>query len=75
VSVRSPLSASPSDAAVAEAEALRELLARHECNVARVARLLGVTRMTVYNRMRRRGVLRFKDARASRRRRPGQGES
>lgn len=37
----------------AERENLVLLLERHEWNVSRVARLLGVTRMTVYNRMRR----------------------
>ena len=35
---------------------LRMLLEQHEWNVARVARVLGVTRTTVYNRMRRQGV-------------------
>jgi hypothetical protein len=35
---------------------LRMLLEQHEWNVARVSRVLGVTRMTVYNRMRRQGV-------------------
>ncbi len=39
---------------------LKLLLERHEWNVARVARLLGVTRMTIYNRMRRQGVTRIK---------------
>lgn len=47
-------------ATTGEPEALRALLEQHEWSVARVARLLGVTRMTVYNRMRRYGVLRTK---------------
>ena len=45
---------------------LRMLLEQHEWNVSRVSRILGVTRMTVYNRMRRLGVPRervFKTAR------------
>lgn len=37
----------------AERETLVALLVANEWNVARVARLLGVTRMTVYNRLRR----------------------
>lgn len=67
----SPLSPAPLDAVAAEANALKALLARHEWNVARVARLLGVTRMTVYNRMRRHGIARVRIARVPRRRRPG----
>lgn len=39
---------------------LRELLEGHEWNVARVARILGVTRVTVYERMRRFGIPRKK---------------
>jgi hypothetical protein len=38
--------------------ALRALLEEQEWNVSRVARLLGVTRMTIYNRLRRHGVRR-----------------
>lgn len=45
-------------AGFAEAENLRALLQRHEWNIARVARLLGVTRMTIYNRLRRYEVAR-----------------
>lgn len=37
----------------AQAVALRALLEAQEWNVARVARILGVTRMTIYNRLRR----------------------
>jgi hypothetical protein len=48
---------------------LRLLLERHEWNVARVARLLGVTRMTIYNRMRRQGVARLKVRKSEWRRR------
>lgn len=39
---------------------LRDLLEEHEWNVARVARILGVTRVTVYERMRRFGIHRKK---------------
>ena len=39
-----------------EAVNLALLLERNEWNVARVARLLGVTRMTVYNRMKKHGL-------------------
>lgn len=39
---------------------LRDLLEEHEWNVARVARILGVTRVTVYERMRRFGIPRKK---------------
>lgn len=39
-----------------EAAALHAAMEGHEWNVARVARSLGVTRMTVYNRLRRYGV-------------------
>lgn len=39
---------------------LRELLEEHEWNVARVARILGVTRVTIYERMRRFGIPRKK---------------
>jgi hypothetical protein len=55
---------------LASAVALRALLEEQEWNVTRVARLLGVTRMTVYNRLRRNGVRRervFKTANAIRR--------
>jgi hypothetical protein len=37
----------------AEAANLRAVMQRHEWNIARVARVLGVTRMTIYNRLRR----------------------
>lgn len=37
---------------------LAETCARYEWNVSRVARVLGVTRMTIYNRLRRAGVTR-----------------
>lgn len=37
---------------------LRVLLDENEWNIARVARILGVTRMTIYNRLRRQGVKR-----------------
>jgi hypothetical protein len=43
---------------LASAVALRALLEEQEWNVTRVARLLGVTRMTIYNRLRRNGVRR-----------------
>lgn len=39
---------------------LRDLLEEHEWNVARVARILGVTRVTIYERMRRFGIPRKK---------------
>lgn len=39
---------------------LRGLLDEHEWNVARVARILGVTRVTIYERMRRFGIPRKK---------------
>jgi transcriptional regulator of acetoin/glycerol metabolism len=35
---------------------LQVLLERNEWNVSRVARVVGVTRMTIYNRMRRAGI-------------------
>lgn len=44
----------------AQAANLWALMERHEWNVARVARELGVTRMTVYNRLRRHRVPRHK---------------
>jgi DNA-binding NtrC family response regulator len=44
--------------------ALRELLEANEWNVARVARILGVTRVTVYERMRARGIERLKVVRS-----------
>ena len=52
------------------AVALRVLMEQHEWNVSRVARVLGVTRMTVYNRLRRAGVKR-QHVRKSRWRRKG----
>jgi Bacterial regulatory protein, Fis family len=39
---------------------LRALLEDHEWNVSRVARVLGVTRMTIYNRLRRLGMERVR---------------
>jgi hypothetical protein len=42
----------------AERDNLVLLLERHEWNVSRVARLLGVTRMTIYNRLRRHRIAR-----------------
>jgi hypothetical protein len=48
--------------------ALRALLEEHEWNVSRVARLLGVTRMTVYNRLRRQGIARERVVKAPTRR-------
>lgn len=50
----------------AERENLILLLQRNEWNVSRVARLLGVTRMTVYNRLRRLNVERQRVQRAPR---------
>jgi transcriptional regulator of acetoin/glycerol metabolism len=44
--------------------ALRALLDEHEWNVSRVARLLSVTRMTVYNRLRRLGIARERVSKA-----------
>jgi hypothetical protein len=52
----------------AERENLILLLERNEWNVARVARLLGVTRMTVYNRLRRLKVPRERVRKTQRRR-------
>ena len=46
---------------------LRMLLEQHEWNVARVSRVLGVTRTTVYNRMRRQGVPRERVLKTARR--------
>lgn len=46
--------------------ALYALLDEHEWNVARVARALGVTRMTVYNRMRTARIRRHRTAKARR---------
>jgi hypothetical protein len=46
---------------------LRVLLDENEWNIARVARILGVTRMTVYNRLRRQGVKRKRVPKSSRR--------
>jgi len=66
------LSQVQADATADETEALTALLERHEWNVARVARTLGVTRLTVYNRMRSHGIARVKVAKTPRRRRPGQ---
>jgi hypothetical protein len=43
------------------------LLEQHEWNVARVARVLGVTRMTVYNRMRAAGIARVRVRKSARR--------
>ncbi len=51
----------------AERENLILLLQRNEWNVSRVARLLGVTRMTVYNRLRRLEVPRQRVHRTQRR--------
>ena len=48
---------------------LQVLLERNEWNVSRVARMLGVTRMTVYNRMRRAGMPRQRVFKTPRRRR------
>jgi transposase-like protein len=48
--------------------AMLRLLERNEWNVARVARMIGVTRATVYNRLRRAGAVR-KRLRVSPRRR------
>jgi hypothetical protein len=53
----------------ADAAELYVVMERHEWNVARVARLIGVTRMTVYNRLRRAGLTRKRVAKAPRRRR------
>jgi hypothetical protein len=57
---RRPTTARPGTplAPLVEAANLRALLQRHEWNIARVARLLGVTRMTIYNRLRRHQVRR-----------------
>lgn len=52
----------------AERENLVLLLERNEWNVARVARLLGVTRMTIYNRLRRLKVPRERVRKSQRRR-------
>ncbi len=52
----------------AERENLVLLLERNEWNVSRVARLLGVTRMTVYNRLRRFKVTRERVPKSPRRR-------
>jgi hypothetical protein len=46
--------------AAADRDQLVLLLEAHEWNVSRVARFLGVTRMTVYNRLRRAGIQRRK---------------
>jgi len=51
--------ADPDDA---ERASLVVVLERNEWNVSRVARLLGVTRMTIYNRLRRLGVPRERSA-------------
>jgi hypothetical protein len=51
----------------ADAAQLYVLMERHEWNVARVARFIGVTRMTVYNRLRRAGLARKRVAKAPRR--------
>jgi transcriptional regulator of acetoin/glycerol metabolism len=42
---------------------LRRLLEEHEWNLARVARILGVARLTIYERMRRYGIPRVRVAR------------
>lgn len=70
-----PSTASPVDEQEAlvnaDAAELYVLMERHEWNVARVARLIGVTRMTIYNRLRRAGLARKHVAKTScRRRRP-----
>ncbi len=66
-----PLGARPAViATLTHAANLQALLDRHEWNIARVARLLGVTRMTVYNRMRRLGVARRKVRKQDLTRRP-----
>ena len=51
----------------ADTAALYVLMERNEWNVARVARLMGVTRMTIYNRLRRARVQRKRVLKASRR--------
>ncbi len=56
--IDSYLEATP--AAVVERRQLMALLNRNEWNLSRVARLLGVTRVTVYSRMRRLGIERVK---------------
>jgi hypothetical protein len=53
----------------ANSVALRTLLETHEWNVARVARELGVTRMTIYNRMKRLGIERERVRKSESRRR------
>lgn len=57
----------PSDA---DAANLAILLESHEWNVSRVARALKVTRMTVYNRMRRAGIPRRRVSKTRQRTRP-----
>lgn len=57
-------------AAAAQADNLRALLERHEWNVSLVARVLGVTRMTIYNRLRRLGITRTRVPKSPPRRRP-----
>ena len=54
--------------------ALQTLLEREEWNVTRVSRVLGVTRMTVYNRMRKLGVARQRVRKTPPRRRRVAGE-
>jgi len=48
--------AAGADAEEAERASLVVMPERNEWNLSRVARLLGVTRMTIYNRLRRLGV-------------------
>lgn len=52
-----------------ECSTLRVLLERHEWNVSCVARQLGLTRMTVYNRMRRCSIQRLRRIKTPRRKR------
>jgi len=52
-----------SESEAAERANLVVILERNEWNVSRVARLLGVTRMTIYNRLRRLGVPRERTSR------------
>ena len=67
MSVLGPVMASAIEAgrqAGSEPASLRDLLEENEWNIARVARLLGVTRVTVYARMAAAGIPRLKVSRS-----------
>lgn len=55
------------DQQVLDAENLAAMMERHEWNLSHVARVLGLTRMTIYNRLRRLGVARKRVRKTKRR--------